>query len=246
MSECMSTQPSIPTKRVGLLCRTVERGKSMWRAPQDYWSKKSAAPDIWWDKLTINWCSTYFFQYALCKLSFFGNSAMSRFSPHGFIADPEIDSEIMLLPKRYMIHLYLCHMYIYGWALYIRFRVRGNFPVYFSSTCFFSQRNPRTATRSGPFTASCVSEMQLEFFPQGPPKQVFTPPWTGGQVSFGGRENSQPGFCALFLWAPGNVRLKCARNRLCTKFWRIFFHSKLWKFFWCPTFEKFDNTAPGD
>lgn len=25
-----------------------------------------------------------------------------------------------------------------------------------------------------------------------------------------GRENSQPGFCALFLWAPGNVRLKCA------------------------------------
>lgn len=36
MSECMSTQPSIPTKRVGLLCRTVERGKSMWRAPQDY------------------------------------------------------------------------------------------------------------------------------------------------------------------------------------------------------------------
>jgi len=42
---------------------------------------------------------------------------------------------------------------------------------------------------SGPFTASCVSEMQLEFFPQG-------------------RENSQPGFCALFLWAPGNVRLK--------------------------------------
>ena len=75
----------------------------------------------------------------------------------------------------------------------------------------------------------------------------FFPPWTGGQVSFGGRENSQPGFCALFLWAPGNVRLKCAGNRLCTKkSWRIFFHSKLWKFFWCPTFEKFENTAPGD
>ena len=36
VSACMSTQPSIPTKRVGLLCRTVERGKSMWRAPQDY------------------------------------------------------------------------------------------------------------------------------------------------------------------------------------------------------------------
>eukprot|EP00435_Cladocopium_sp_Y103_P049293 s2867_g14.t2 len=42
---------------------------------------------------------------------------------------------------------------------------------------------------SGPFSASGITEMQLEFFPQG-------------------RENSQSGFCALFLWAPGNVRLK--------------------------------------
>lgn len=42
---------------------------------------------------------------------------------------------------------------------------------------------------SGPFSASGIAEMQLEFFPQG-------------------RENSQSGFCALFLWAPGNVRLK--------------------------------------
>ncbi|CAK9067608.1 Hypothetical protein SCF082_LOCUS34201 [Durusdinium trenchii] len=42
---------------------------------------------------------------------------------------------------------------------------------------------------SDPFAASCISELQLEFFPQG-------------------RETSQAGFCALFLWAPGNVRLK--------------------------------------
>ena len=62
---------------------------------------------------------------------------MSRFSQHGFIADPEIDSEIMLLPKRYMIHVYLYHMYMYGCAFYIGFRVRGNFPVIFQADVFF-------------------------------------------------------------------------------------------------------------
>ncbi|CAJ1444899.1 unnamed protein product [Effrenium voratum] len=39
------------------------------------------------------------------------------------------------------------------------------------------------------FSASCISNMKFEFFPQG-------------------RDNSRPGFCALFLWCPGNVRLK--------------------------------------
>lgn len=121
-------------------------------------------------------------------------------------------------------------------AFYIRFRVRGNFPVIFQAHVFFSQRNPRTATRSGPFTASCVSEMQLEFFPQGQPKQVFSPPWTGGQVWFGGRENSQPGFCALFLWAPGNVRLKCARNPLCTFFLKNLLPFQTLKVFLMPNF----------
>jgi len=42
---------------------------------------------------------------------------------------------------------------------------------------------------SSSFTAMGVRDMQLEFFPKG-------------------RENSQKGFCALFLWCPGYVRMK--------------------------------------
>ena len=64
------------------------------------------------------------------------------------------------------IYIYI-YIYMYRCVFCIRFR--GYFPVIFQAHVF-SQRN-RSATRSGPFTASCVSEMQLEFFPQGPPKQ---------------------------------------------------------------------------
>ena len=122
------------------------------------------------------------------------------------------------------VYIYICiYICIYMYRCVFCIRFRGNFPVIFQARVF-SQRN-RTATRSGPFTASCVSEMQLEFFPQGPPKQ---PPPLDRCPSAVLEDVRIPspafvpcfyGHLAMCVWSAPRF---CAQ-----KSWRIFFHSEL-------------------